>query len=113
MSATVEAYRNGQLQTYEDACVDPQWRISQTTPDQTSRFTIYCPHYVSDPETGEVAFFSMILRGKTLVKTYYHIRIPAFSLGDLDQPGTLLPISGDQIESAMWTIEQAQLTDAP
>ncbi len=113
LSDPLDAYRNGQIQTYQDACIAPQWRMSAAMADNRSLFTVFCPQYKSDPNMGEVAFFSMILRGQTLVKTYYHIRVPAFSLGDLSKPGVALPISNDQIDKAMWTIEQARLTDAP
>lgn len=78
LADTAEAYRNGQLGVYANACSQVFWQGANTTGPDEQVFMIYCPHYLDRPDLGEVAFFHMRKDGEMLVKNYYHKRVPAY-----------------------------------
>lgn len=78
-------------QRYEESCVDSYVAKPNSKPEQTRLFVIYCSEYKDLENIGEISFFMMKILDSTVVNNYYHIRLPAFSLDDLDQ----LPLSED------------------
>jgi hypothetical protein len=112
LSGTLDGYRVGQVGIYTDACVDAQSLVSRTTPADRTLFTVFCPRYKANPDQGEVAFFSMMMQGETLVKTYYHIRVPAFTAADLAGTGQGLPLPESELVKAITATGQARLIEA-
>ena len=112
LEGPVEGYRNGQIQTYLNACTDATWQISDPSPGTVTLFIIYCPSYTERPEQGEVAIFSMMRAGKTLVKNYYHMRLPAFSVEDQTGPEENWPIDRAMLGTAISRIAAARLNKA-
>lgn len=113
LDGTLEGYRNGQFQTYLNACTDAMWQISTSTPEDVTLFSVFCPSYKNDPATGEVAVFAMLMHEKTLVKNYYHMRVPAYRLEDLQGAPGDIPLPVDEVRRAMIAISRAQLVPAP
>ncbi|HHB80948.1 MAG TPA: hypothetical protein ENK83_04270 [Aliiroseovarius sp.] len=109
LEGSVEGYRNGQFQTYKRACNAPRLdNLSGPNPDE-ALFILYCDRYKDRPEQGEVAACLMTLANKTLVKVYYHMRVPAFAASDLDDRTRALPFSKDAMILAIRRIDSAHL----
>ena len=112
LNEKLTGYRDGQIQRYVDACVDAKWQIARGTPKDIAFFTVFCPHYKANPDMGEVAVFQMMMYAKTLVKTYYHIRTPAFSVTDLTGPEANWPVTRDELTRGTATVARARLSVA-
>ncbi len=112
LEGSLEGYRNGQIQIYLNACTDTTWQISDPMPGTATLFIIYRPSYTERPEQGEVAIFSMMRAGKTLVKNYYHMRLPAFSVEALTGPEENWPVDRATLGNAISRIAAARLSTA-
>ncbi|WP_299732243.1 hypothetical protein [uncultured Tateyamaria sp.] len=82
LTGNLDTYVQGQINYYTDICQTTVVRFPKKEPDIGAQFAIYCDSYKSDPDTGEVGFFNMQLKDETLVKNFYHIRMPSFDLSD-------------------------------
>jgi len=86
-------YVTRQVGIYESACSDSQVLFFDEKAEFSRTFIVYCASYREEPELGELAFFSMKLLDQTLVKNYYHVRVPSFDLENTDN----LPLSLEEV----------------
>ncbi len=80
LSGSVDGYMGGIYSRVQEACDGAFIQSSQTTPENVNISIVYCPNYVGDPTTGEIAYFNLQMRGDVLVRNYYHRRVPAYDL---------------------------------
>ena len=93
LTGDLEKYANGQVNRIAGACENSTVQFSRTTPETVKLFVVYCESYKERPDTGEIAFFNMQLRNKTLVKNYFHIRVPKFKIENFSG----FPLSAEDI----------------
>jgi hypothetical protein len=105
LTGDLEEYANGQISRFAGACEKSAVQFSRTTPNTVKLFVVYCESYKERPDTGEIAFFNMQLRNKTLVKNYFHIRVPKFTLKDLSE----FPLSAEDIANSVSRVAALRL----
>jgi hypothetical protein len=108
----LQTYRNGQIARYADACDGMQWQRLDAVPDDAELFVVFCPRYRADPTHGEAAVFNMQMLGRTLVKTYHHIRTAAFSPEEVNAWATHPPGFLADLAPAIAAVGSARLQAA-
>lgn len=77
---TLDSYFQGSVGQFTSACSDTRVEVFNKFEDTSISFVVLCGSYKNDPKTGEVAFFTMRLKDRTLVKNYYHVRVPSYKV---------------------------------
>ena len=106
----VQGYRDAHIQGYANACSEVHWQGSNTTPPNTELFIVYCPSYIDRPEVGEISTVVMMMKGETLVKNYYHKRVPAF---EYTPGGEQIMIYMNEIMDALVGLDRLEMIAAP
>ncbi|MBD0865680.1 MAG: hypothetical protein GDA36_08810 [Rhodobacteraceae bacterium] len=76
----IQRHVQEQIGHYKMACIDVAVQETQNTPMNTAQFVVFCSSYTNAPDMGEVAFFNLQLIDTTLVKNYFHQKVPSFSI---------------------------------
>jgi hypothetical protein len=105
LTGDLEKYANGQVNRITGACEKSAVQFSRTTPETVKLFVVYCESYKERPGTGEIAFFNMQLRNKTLVKNYFHIRVPKFQIENFSE----FPLSAEDIANSVSRVAALRL----
>ncbi|HID68416.1 MAG TPA: hypothetical protein EYP31_09230 [Roseibacterium sp.] len=98
LSGSVDSYMVGMFEGFQSACDGALLQTSNTTAENVSLGVIFCPIYLSDPSTGEVAFVHLQMVRDILVRNYYHRRVPAFD------PNVETPLSLQEIQRFSTTV---------
>jgi len=109
LAGDVQSYRDAHIQNFANACNGVQWQGSNTTPPNTELFVVYCPSYKDRPELGEISMVVMMMIGETLVKNYYHKRVPAF---EMTPNGENIPVDMAEMMDVMVGLGKLKLTSA-
>lgn len=106
LDGELDAYVNGLYAQYSRACSDVHLQRSNTTPEGTALFVIYCSSYRDQPDTGQIAVINMQLAGNMLVRNYYERRVPAFDLASLEHT---LPIELPELLRVVSVVAQLEI----
>ncbi|MEM7279295.1 MAG: hypothetical protein AAF385_14350 [Pseudomonadota bacterium] len=106
LNGDLENYANVQASRFNDACERSVVQFSRTTPDNVKLFVVHCGSYKARPEIGEIAIINMQLQDETLVKNYFHVRVPKFNLDNAAE----FPLGADEILKMFLSVSALRLT---
>ena len=102
---SLDFYYNAFLKVYDENCEGILVQELSTTPDDFKLFVIACGRDKTNPETGDVGFFRMAMKNKTMVTNMYHVRVRPFETKGM----TNLPMSILAMAYSLSVISKLQL----
>lgn len=82
---------NLQLNIYSGNCVDVGASLIQST-ENAVWFDVFCTAYMDNASKGEFATIAFVLDQGRLIKNYYHLRVPAFTMDELTGGAPRFPV---------------------
>ena len=103
LTGRLKPHVDQQIAIYKNACSNHKVQNYKSSKN-AAIFVIYCESY-KGASIGEVAFFKVQLTDRTLVKNYYHIRVPRYSLSS-----GKVPLSQQQQKEGLAAVSRLTLS---